>query len=452
MKIEYEMRLLASIDCVRWCLHQGISFRAHDESDDSINMGNFKELHKFLIEHSEEPKKSILLNAPKNNKLTSHDIQIDIASACASETTKVIVDDIGDACFSILVDECRDVSTKEQMAIVIRYVNQRGNIVERFLGIVHVTDTCSSSLKEGIESLLSKHKLTLHQLQLVLVAVAKNDPDVAWLFTQISRLVNVVGGSCKRKDILREKQAEKIVEGMSLGEIEKEKRFGYCKCNGVNSNNTTAETMEIGDGWDYVSKKYLHFAASITWLFQRWMMHMNFQIEIFKAVIDWVLQELNNRFNEVTIELLLCMGCLRPNDFFLAFNKDKLVRLAELYPSDFSELDRVYLDDELETFLFDMKSELAMEDSKVKWWFLGRQWREEKRRALSYKFGNLLNACGFEIFSTLQSWKRMDRLYRRIWPKKVCAGMICAVNFLTSLLISLPFLVGRFGQRRCAFP
>ena len=53
MKIEYEMRLLASIDCVRWCLHQGISFRAHDESDDSINMGNFKELHKFLIEHNE---------------------------------------------------------------------------------------------------------------------------------------------------------------------------------------------------------------------------------------------------------------------------------------------------------------------------------------------------------------------------------------------------------------
>ena len=129
MKREYEMRLLASIDCVRWCLHHGISFRAHDESHDSINKGNFKELHKFLIEHTEEPKRSILLNAPKNNKLTSHDIQVDIASACASETTKVIVDDIGDDCFSILVDECRDVSTKEQMAVVIRYVNHRGMVI-----------------------------------------------------------------------------------------------------------------------------------------------------------------------------------------------------------------------------------------------------------------------------------------------------------------------------------
>ena len=111
MKREYEMRLLASIDCVRWCLHQDISFQAHDESDDSINKGNFNELHKFLIKHTEEQKKSILLNAPKNNKLTSHDIQVDIASACAIETTKAIVEDIGDECFSILVDECRDGST-----------------------------------------------------------------------------------------------------------------------------------------------------------------------------------------------------------------------------------------------------------------------------------------------------------------------------------------------------
>ena len=36
----------------------------------------------------------------------------------------------------------------------------------------------------------------------------------------IGRLVNVVGGSCKRRDMLREKQVEKIVEAMDIGEIE----------------------------------------------------------------------------------------------------------------------------------------------------------------------------------------------------------------------------------------
>ncbi|GKB37758.1 hypothetical protein Tco_0882700 [Tanacetum coccineum] len=34
------------------------------------------------------------------------------------------------------------------------------------------------------------------------------------------RLVSVVGGSFKRKDVLREKQAKKIMEAMSLGECE----------------------------------------------------------------------------------------------------------------------------------------------------------------------------------------------------------------------------------------
>ena len=42
-KRENETRLLASIDCVRFLLHQGLAFRGHDESSDSKNMGNFKE-------------------------------------------------------------------------------------------------------------------------------------------------------------------------------------------------------------------------------------------------------------------------------------------------------------------------------------------------------------------------------------------------------------------------
>lgn len=134
-----------------------------------------------------------------------------------------------------------------------------GYVIERFLGVVHVTNTTSLSLKGAIESKLANHKLSVsqirgqgydgasnmrgefnglkslilmdnntayyvhcfaHQLQLVLVAVAKNDPDVASLFTMIGSLVNVVGGSCKRRDLLREKQAQKIVKAIETGEIE----------------------------------------------------------------------------------------------------------------------------------------------------------------------------------------------------------------------------------------
>ena len=41
-------------------------------------------------------------------------------------------------------------------------------------------------------------------------------------------------------------------------------------------------------------------------------------VEVFYAVIDMQLQELNNRFNEVNIELLLCMACLSLIDSFSA--------------------------------------------------------------------------------------------------------------------------------------
>ena len=53
-----------------------------------------------------------------------------------------------------------------------------------------------------------------------------------------------------------------------------------------------------------------------------------FQVELFFVVLDLQLQELNNCFNEVNMELFLCLACLCPNDTFAAFGKDKLVHLA----------------------------------------------------------------------------------------------------------------------------
>ena len=58
-----------------------------------------------------------------------------------------------------------------------------------------------------------------HQLQLTLVAVAKNDISVASFFSTITHLLNVVGSSCKRRDHLRECQAKHVVEALGSGEL-----------------------------------------------------------------------------------------------------------------------------------------------------------------------------------------------------------------------------------------
>ena len=68
VKSEYRIHLNASIGCIRFLLRQGIVFHGHDESENSINKGNFLELLKFLVDHNEDIKIVTLKNAPENKK------------------------------------------------------------------------------------------------------------------------------------------------------------------------------------------------------------------------------------------------------------------------------------------------------------------------------------------------------------------------------------------------
>ncbi|GMP35468.1 hypothetical protein CsSME_00007888 [Camellia sinensis var. sinensis] len=47
--------------------------------------------------------------------------------------------------------------------------------------------------------------------------VRKNHNQIALLFTLVSNVVNVVGAPCKRRDIVREKQAAKVAEALNTG-------------------------------------------------------------------------------------------------------------------------------------------------------------------------------------------------------------------------------------------
>jgi hypothetical protein len=191
--------------------------------------------------------------------LLSAEIQRDIVECFATEVLHSILEELGNDMFRLLVDELRDVSCKEQMAVVLRYVDTYGMVKERFVGLVHVTETSSSHLKSSVDSLFAKLKLSLkqvrgqgydgasnmrgefnglqslimresrtayyvhcfaHQLQLVVVAVVRKHKGRSNFLTRISILLNVVGGSAKRRDMIRDINAEELRKALGCGQLE----------------------------------------------------------------------------------------------------------------------------------------------------------------------------------------------------------------------------------------
>ncbi|XP_070043205.1 uncharacterized protein [Nicotiana tomentosiformis] len=259
VKNEHRIRLNASIDVARFLLYFGLSFRGHDESDSSKNKGLFLGLLEWLKKRLPQVDRVILKHAPKNDMMTSPKIQKDIVSPCAQETVKVIINDLEGDYFGILVDESKDISHHEQMALALRYVDKKGQVNEPFIGLVRVGDTSAKSLKDAILSLLMKHLLSpskirgqgydgasnmqgkmnslkslilqetpsahcihcfAHQLQLTLIAVAKKHKEVETFFAIVSNVLNVIGVSFKRRDKLRDHQAELLEQLLESGEVQ----------------------------------------------------------------------------------------------------------------------------------------------------------------------------------------------------------------------------------------
>ncbi|XP_015947916.1 uncharacterized protein LOC107472903 [Arachis duranensis] len=240
------IRLGASIDCIRWLTFQGCAYRGHDESQSSSNRGNFLEMLKFLGSYNERVKKNVLKNAPKNAKYTSNDVQKEILHILATKVRNSIGEEIGDAKFCIIVDEARDESKKEQMAIILRFVALDGFVKERLFDLVHVTDTCATTLKKELISVISYYNFQVenirgqgydgasnmrgewnglqalflkdspqayyvhyfaHMLQLALVAASRDVLQIHEFFTQLNSIVTIVSASSKRHDQLQESQA-----------------------------------------------------------------------------------------------------------------------------------------------------------------------------------------------------------------------------------------------------
>ncbi|XP_020411108.1 zinc finger MYM-type protein 1-like [Prunus persica] len=397
-RVAYRRCLIASINCTKFLLRQGLSFCGNDESATSSNRGNYLQLLQFLADNDEKVKEVVLENAPGNLKLVAPSIQKDIVNACAGETLDVIVSGLKDRFFSILVDEARDISVKEQMAMVLRYVDDSGHVIERFVGVQHVTDTTSSSLKDAIDIFFSSNGLSFsklrgqgydgasnmrgelnglktkilreqpcayyvhcfaHQLQLALVAVAKKNIDIASFFTTTNSVVNHVGASCKRRDALRAQLQEELVVAFE----------NDCLITGLA---ILGLTNDVSQALQKKDQEIVNAMALVKSCKEKlhWMRNNGFDalVEEVSSFCDkhhidvpnmdeaFVLQGRSRRNAPIKtnrhhyrVELFIYVIDEQLTELDDRFNE--LLRVAQFYPQDFSDGDLLALEDQLELYI-----------------------------------------------------------------------------------------------------
>ena len=129
------------------------------EEDDFDNSGNYLELLKLMARH--DPVMEAHLGSKKSRgKYTSPQIQNEIISSIATVIRDNIVKEVQDAkYFCIILDTTPDVSHTDQLAFSVRYVQQDGKPVERFL-CFEVMERCKAvDFRDKLLILLERYGL-----------------------------------------------------------------------------------------------------------------------------------------------------------------------------------------------------------------------------------------------------------------------------------------------------
>ncbi|XP_062118812.1 uncharacterized protein LOC133832491 [Humulus lupulus] len=340
------LRLQVTIDVVKWLALQACAFRGRDESKESINWRNFHEFLKLLASYNDKVASVVQENAPLNATYTLPTIQKEILYIFSNKVKKEIRQEIGDSKFCIIVDEALDVSKREQMTLVLRFVDKEGFIRERYFGVVHRND----ELKEA-QSVELATKITNDEIKsgtgLNQIGTLKRAGDTRWSshLDSISSLLKMFNATC----VVLSKIAKEKVSYSQRGDAD-------FACNQLLSFELPKSIRD--SGWDSFLMKVTSFCEQ-------------HQVDIPDLDAQYVarggrsrnqqdkinLQELNSRFNEHLVELLVLSTAFDPRDGFKLFKIDDICKLAEnFYPDDFSEQEVVRLRIELQHFVLDIPS------------------------------------------------------------------------------------------------
>ena len=157
---ENRQYVLHLMEALLYCAQQGIALRGHREVEDSetaINVGNYRSLINLQSRHIDMLRHR-LERGPRNASLLGHEYQNAMLKVLADSVLESIVEEVKAArYFTIIVDETKDVSKKEQMTFVLRYA-LKGVVQERFVSYTYCEEMNAAAMTDYIyEALQNVH-------------------------------------------------------------------------------------------------------------------------------------------------------------------------------------------------------------------------------------------------------------------------------------------------------
>ena len=141
---------------------QGLPLRGHDETDQSLNRGNFLELLELMSRSSPDLKRHL----QGRTHYTSPSSQNAMISLIGDNIQRTIVKEAKESgMFAVICDETVDLSKVEQMSVCIRYVTNSLQVRERFLGFWPLARTDGESLFQLLTDVMSRLDLPMALLR-----------------------------------------------------------------------------------------------------------------------------------------------------------------------------------------------------------------------------------------------------------------------------------------------
>ena len=141
--------LLKILQSVKFLARQGLPLRHNSMGEiDS----NFMQL---LLLQSSDTSEIVTWLKKKTNKYISHDVQNEYLQIMALRIIRELSSNIREAgCYTIMADECTDISNKEQFTICIRWVDEGLEDHEDFIGLYEVPTIDADTLVHAIKDTL----------------------------------------------------------------------------------------------------------------------------------------------------------------------------------------------------------------------------------------------------------------------------------------------------------